>query len=550
MGLRDVTESLRVATSGVRGATSTGLLKPQNPLVAARIAKDLRKWGTNPALGYSVGEARSPEDLAIIDVDDQLHPEVSFAEIEHRIDALAKGLLDRGINSSDTVAIMARNSRAMAEVIVAVSRIGADLVYLNTGASADQISTVLRNERVDLVVRDSEFAHLCPPGLPWLGTDDPAGVSLLDSLPTRGKLAKPDRVGQHIILTSATSGAVPRGTARASLHVDALAAILDTFPIKLDDTYLIAAPLFHAWGWMNHRIACSLGATEMFVRRSDPERLLALIASHEVEVFVTVPTVLAKIMALPPTVRDQHDTSSLRCVAVSGSELPGELAWDFMDHFGDVLFNLYGTTEAAFASVATPADLRDDPNTAGSPLPGVRVEILDRRGRPVQRGEVGRVYALSRTSFDGYTDGTDRDRVRGMVFTGDLGRLDEKGRLSLAGRADDVIVTGGEKVHPVEVESVLLSHPAVADAAVVGVEDNVYGAVVQAYLVLEPDAAPDDYEEAATMAALREYTRTRLGPRHRPRDMFVVDTLPRTETGKLRRRALVDPEAADDPEWT
>ena len=261
-------------------------------------------------------------------------------------------------------------------------------------------------------------------------------------------------------------------------------------------------------------------------------------------------TVLARIMALPATVRDQYDASSLRCVAVSGSELPGELAWDFMDHFGDVLYNLYGTTEAAFASVATPADLRDDPNTAGSPLPGVRVEILDRRGRPVQRGEVGRVYALSRTSFNGYTDGTDRDRVRGMVFTGDLGRLDEKGWLSLAGRADDVIVTGGEKVHPVEVESVLLSHPAVADAAVVGVEDNVYGAVVQAYLVLEADAAPDDDEEAATMAALREYIRTRLGPRHRPRDLFVVDTLPRTETGKLRRRALVDPEAAEDPEWT
>ena len=542
VALRGMTDAVRVAASGVRGATSTGLFKPANPMVAAQVARDLRKWGTTPAIGYCIGAARSPEDLAIIDVDDPLHPEVTFAEVEHRCDALAKGLVDRGLGQSDTVAILARNSRAFAEVIVATSRIGADLVYLNTGASAEQISMVLRNERVDLVVRDSEFAHLCPPGMSWLGTDDPAGVSLLDSLPSRGGIDKPERAGQHIILT-ATSGSVPRGTARASLPMDALAAVLATFPVRLGDTHLIAAPLFHAWGWMNHRLAGSIGATEIFVRRNDPERLLALVQAHEVDTLVTVPTVLAKIMALPPTVRDQYDTSSLRCVMVSGSELPGELAWDFMDVFGDVLYNLYGTTEAAFATVAEPEDLRDDPNTAGGPLAGVKVEIFDRRGKPVPRGEVGRVHVLSRTSFQGYTDGTDRERVRGMVFTGDLGWLDEKGRLSLIGRADDVIVTGGEKVHPVEVESVLASHPAIADVAVVGVADNVYGAMVEAYVVLDDDATEADLDDVRALA------RTRLGPRHRPRTYVVVDALPRSESGKLRRRALVDPETGDDPEW-
>lgn len=542
VALPNVPGAMRVAASGIRGATSTGLFKPANPLIAAQVARDLRKWGTTPAIGFCIGAARTPEELAIIDVDDPLHPEVTFAELEHRCDALAKGLIDRGLGPRDTVAILARNSRAFAEVVVAVSRIGADLVYLNTGASADQISMVLRNERVDLVVRDSEFAHLCPPGVSWLGTDDPAGVSLLDSLPSRRGIDRPERSGQHIILT-AVSGAVPRGTARASLPMDALAAVLDAFPVHLGGTHLIAAPLFHAWGWMNHRLAGSLGSTELFLRRNDPERILALVQAHEVDTLVTVPTVLAKIMALPPTVRDQYDTTSLRCVAVSGSELPGDLAWDFMDVFGDVLYNLYGTTEAAFATVASPSDLRDDPNTAGMPLSGVKVDILDRRGKPVPRGEVGRVYVLSRTSFDGYTDGTDRERVRGMVFTGDLGRLDDKGRLSLIGRADDVIVTAGEKVHPVEVEQVLGSHPALADIAVVGERDNVYGATVHAYVVLEPDADESDLDDVRALA------RTRLGPRHRPRTYTIVSTLPRTETGKLRRRALVDPEADDEPEW-
>lgn len=542
VGLRNMTDAVRVATSGVRGATSTGLFKPSNPMIAAQVARDLRKWGTTPAIGFCIGAARTPEELAIIDVDDPLHPEVTFAEIEHRCDALAKGLVDRGLGPHDTVAILARNSRAFAEVIVAVSRIGADLVYLNTGASAEQISTVLHNERVDLVVRDSEFAHLCPAGMPWLGTDDPAGVSLLDSLPSRRGVPKPERAGQHVILT-ATSGSVPRGTARASLPMDALAAVVDAFPVRLGDTHLIAAPLFHAWGWMNHRLAGSLGATELLMRRNDPERILALVQAHEVNTLVTVPTVLAKIMALPPTVRDQYDTSSLRCVAVSGAELPGELAWDFMDVFGDVLYNLYGTTEAAFATVASPDDLRDDPNTAGTPLSGVKVAIFDRRSRPVPQGEVGRVHVLSRTSFSGYTDGTDRERVRGMVFTGDLGWLDDKGRLTLVGRADDVIVTGGEKVHPVEVEHVLASHPAVADVAVVGVADNVYGALVEAYVVLDADARDDDIEDLQALA------KSRLGPRHRPRRYHLVDSLPRTESGKIRRRAIIDPTADEEPEW-
>ncbi len=542
-GIRDVSQAMRVAASGVRGASSTGLLRPAHPRVAIQMSRDLRKWGTSPAIGYALGAARDGEELAIIDVDDPLHPEVTFTEIEHRCDTLTKGLIDRGLDSTSTIAILARNSRAMAEVIVAVSRLGADLVYLNTGASAEQIQQVLANERVDLVVRDTEFARLCPPGIPTLGTDDPAGVSLLDSLPTRGGVAKPDRTGQHIILSSGTSGGVPRGTARATMQLDALAAVLDAFPLRVGGTVLIAAPLFHAWGWMNHRLACVLGATQILMRAIDPERILALVQAHEVESLITVPTVLTQILNLPPEVRGQYDTSSLKFVAVSGSELSGELAWDFMNVFGDILYNLYGTTEAAFATVASPSDLCVDPGTAGRPLPGVRVEILDRRGKPVRRGETGRVYVLSRTSFDGYTDGTDRDRVRGMVFTGDLGRLDDEGRLTLEGRADEVIITGGEKVHPVEVEQVLLRNDWVKDVGVAGRPDSVYGAVVVAYVVLEPGSPTSAADD------IKEFARTRLGPRHRPKDVLVVDSLPRTVTGKLRRRALVDPEALDDPEW-
>lgn len=545
---RNLNDFVRMTTSSIRAVASSGVFKPTNPVVGLNMARDLRKWGTSPAMGYVIGAARRPEELAVIDVDDPLHPEVTFSEIEHRCDSLAKGLLDRGLHTGSVVAILARNSRAFAEVTVATSRIGADLVYLNTHASAEQISQVLASEEVDCIVRDAEFAHLCPTGVPWLGTDDPAGVSLLDSLPTKGGVDKPERVGQHIILTTATSGAVPRGTARDTMNMDALAAVLDVFPMRMGDTTLIAAPMFHAWGWMNHRIACAIGATEIFMRRKDPERILALVQAYEVDTLVTVPTVLAKIMALPQQVREQYDTSSLRCVVVSGSELPGNLAWEFMDAFGDVLYNLYGTTEVAIATVAKPADLREDPATAGSPLTGVKVAVLDRRGRPVPTGVVGRVFVLSRTSFSGYTDGTDRDRVRGMIFTGDLGKLDQNGRLTLVGRADDVIVTGGEKVHPLEVEQVLLNHADIADAAVVGVPDSVYGAVVEAYVVLAPGAT-DERSESQVIDELSGYLKGRLGPRHRPRQITAMPALPRTAGGKLHRRALVDPTAAEEPDW-
>ena len=439
------------------------------------------------------------------------------------------------------MAILARNSRAFAEVVVAVSRIGADLVYLNTGASADQISMVLRNERVDLVVRDSEFAHLCPPGVSWLGTDDPAGVSLLDSLPSRRGIDRPERSGQHIILT-AVSGAVPlRHRARESAdgRPGRCARRLPGPPRRHPPDRGAALPRLGLDEPPAGRVARS---TELFLRRNDPERILALVQAHEVDTLVTVPTVLAKIMALPPTVRDQYDTTSLRCVAVSGSGCPA--TWRGTSWTSSAMCSTTSTAPPRRLSPPLPARA----TCATTPTPrGCRCRGESRHPRPARqagpRGEVGRVYVLSRTSFDGYTDGTDREQVRGMVFTGDLGRLDDKGRLSLIGRADDVIVTAGEKVHPVEVEQVLGSHPALADIAVVGERDNVYGATVHAYVVLEPDADESDLDDVRALA------RTRLGPRHRPRTYTIVSTLPRPRPAKARRRALVDPEGDDEPEW-
>lgn len=526
-----VVDSVRVAGAATRGVAKSGLVRPTSPRASLQLTAGVLRWGTSPAIGFSLGAARHPDALAVIDVDDPIRPYVSFSEIDHRCDTLALSLIDRGIGPGSCVGIMGRNSRAFLETLTAVSRAGADLLYLNSSSTAESIATVVREQHVDLLIRDDEFRDLMPAGVPTISADNPSGVALLASLPRKGRLSAVPHHGKHIILTSGTTTGHSRGAGRSSVPLDAAAAVLDAFPIKMRGTTLFAAPLFHAWGWMHHRLATLLDNTQIVMRSPDPRRILELLDTHQVETLITVPVVLRRLLEVPRNVRKRYDLSALRCVAVSGSALPGTLATDFMDTFGDVLYNLYGSTEAAFATCASPSDLRADPATAGKPLAGVHIEVLDRRGRSVPNGTDGRVFVGSRTTFDGYTDGTDRERVRGLVFTGDIGRLDADGRLAIVGRADDMIVTGGENVHPAEVEEVLRRNPDISDVAVVGTPDPVYGAAVVAHVVLAPKVRPDE-------EILLAWARDRLGPHHRPRHVIFHDSLPRNSTGKVLRREL------------
>ena len=221
-------------------------------------------------------------------------------------------------------------------------------------------------------------------------------------------------------------------------------------------------------------------------------------------------------------------------IAVSGSALPGELALRVMDHFGPVLYNLYGSTEVAWATIAGPEDMRAAPGTAGRAPHGTVVRLYDEEGRSVAPGQTGRIFVGNDMAFDGYTGGGGKEVIAGLMSTGDVGHFDEDGRLFVDGRDDEMIVSGGENVFPREVEDLLADHPAVVEAAVVGVADDEWGQRLRAVVVLVGGAAAGEAE-------LQDYVKANLARYKVPREVLFVAELPRNATGKVLKRELADP---------
>ena len=526
---------LRVAQAG-RLLTAAGLVAPVRPDRLLRMGLALAHWGLTPAAAYAAAAARCPDRVAIVDDRGSL----TFAEVHRRSNAVAHGLAGLGIRSGDAVAILARNSAQLVLAQVAAAKLGADVVYLNTGFGAPQLAAVLREEHVALVIADEEFHDLVGEAAParplvhaWrdggrrpdapLGLDDLARGDDSDPPPPR-------RTGRHVLLTSGTTG-TPKGAARdlpaSAAALEPLVALLSAIPLRARETTVVASPMFHAWGFAHLAFGQLLESTLVTSRRFDPERTLALVEEHRAEVLAAVPVMLARMLALPPEQR--HDLSSLRVVALSGSALLVELGRRWIETYGANLYDLYGSTEVAYASVATPQDMREAPGSVGRPLAGVQVRIVDDGGRDVPPGETGRIFVGNALSFSGYTGGTDKQRLDGLVASGDVGRIDADGRLWIEGRDDDMIVSGGENVFPGEVEELLRTHPAVADVAVVGVPDEEFGQRLVAHVVRRDDVTVD---------ALRAHVKASLANYKVPREVRFLDELPRNETGKVLKRVL------------
>ncbi|TMR88427.1 AMP-binding protein [Nonomuraea basaltis] len=498
---------------GVEAAAAlarNGLLGPVPPAALARMVEAYRHFHVTPASGVAMAAARWPDRRAVVDEAGSL----TFAELDARAAALASALHhELGVGPGRTVAVMWPNDRGFVAAVAAVSRLGADLLLLNTGLAGPRLRDVLRREGV--------HALIAAPDLPAVDFGGPR-VTDLDALAREGGVpaGPPRRPGRLVLLTSGTTG-TPKGAPRR-LSVTALAepfvSMLATVPLRSGEPMLIAPPLFHGLGLLWYGAALVLGCPVVLLRRFDAEAALDALAAERAGALVAVPIMLKRLLACPP-----RPLPHLRVVVSGGSALPPALATDFMDAYGDVLYNLYGSTEAGWASLATPADLRTAPGTVGRPPRGATVRIAGPDGAEQPAGEVGRVQVAGGLTFTAAADG--------LLATGDLGHRDGNGLLFIDGRDDDMIVSGGENVFPQEVENLLARQPGVADVAVLGVPDEEYGQRLAAYVVPEEGAAPSADE-------LRRAVKAELAGFKVPRDIEFVASVPRNQTGKVDRRKL------------
>src|SRR5215212_9732720 len=523
---------------------SSGLIRPMRPDHLVRFGRLYLAWGPTPALGYMVGALTRGDETAVIDELGAL----TFDEMNRRTNALAHAWADVGINEGDRVAVMCRNHRGFIDATVALSKLGAHCLYLNTSFAGPQITDVVNREEATAIVYDQEFGNLIADAaegrrtyLAWqdpeAGEPDGEVPDVDDSLQhliRRGDPTDPvppSEPGKTVILTSGTTG-TPKGASRQSpTSLDPAAALLSKIPIKAGEVTMVAAPLFHAWGFAHFVLGMGMGSTLVLRRKFDPEQTLAATAEHRATALVVVPVMLQRILEVPEEVRDRYDLRALRVIAVSGSALPGQLATATMDAFGDIVYNLYGSTEVAWATIATPEDLRAAPGCAGRPPRGTIIKLYDEDGREVPQGETGRIFVGNEMMFEGYTGGGSKEVVNGLMATGDVGHFDRGGRLHIDGRDDDMIVSGGENVFPAEVEDLLSGHQAVADVAVFGVDDEKFGQRLKAVVFFFNDTA-------ATEKDLKDYVRSNLAGYKVPREVDFIDELPRTSTGKILKREL------------
>lgn len=519
-----------MTTEGVAGTAARALLRsrllaPPSPPATLRLLREALRGGTNPYTLLAVTAARWPDRAAIVD-DDGVW---DYRRLRAVTEAVARRLAGHGVGPGDAVGIMCRNGRGFIAGVFGAALVGADVVLVNTDFRSDALGSAMSAHRITTMIADDEFGERVRAADESVVLIDPATVGA-DGGGPRPDVAPPGRI---VLLTSGTTG-TPKGVPRSPQLRSAVGVwvtILDRTGLRTGSRVSVAMPMFHGLGLGMLMLTVALGGTVLTHRHFDAEAALAQASLHRADAFTAVPVVLARILALPERVRARNPVPYLRVVMSSGDRLDPTLGQRFMDTYGDILYNGYGSTEVGIGALATPADLREAPETVGKPVAGCPVRIFDKHDRPVGPRVTGRIFVGGELASEGYTGGGSKAVIDGMTSTGDMGYLDDAGRLYIVGREDDMIISGGENVYPRAVENALAQHPAVADNAVIGVPDEKFGHRLAAFVVLQPGSDTDE-------AALREYLQGRVSRFEQPRDITVVASIPRNPAGKVVRKEL------------
>jgi fatty-acyl-CoA synthase len=525
----------------LRKLFEAGALKLEPPQNVAAMVADMVRWGEVGTLP-AVNARRTPHRAAIIDDEGTM----TFRELDDSANAVANCLVELGIRGGDGVAILARNHRWFCIANYACARAGARTILLNSEFSGPQIADVAEREGARLLIYDDEYSNaVANVGLPLgklraLGnnpdSDKPSGSTdetLAEVIARSSKVPapKPSKHSSIVILTSGTTGTPKGATRRTPPTLQPVGGILSHVPFRSGEVTSLPSPMFHALGYLHATIAMTLGSTLLLRRRFRPATVLEDIEKHRVTALIVVPVMLSRILNALEAADRPPDLSSLRIVFVSGSQLGAELATRALKALGPVVYNMYGSTEVAIATIARPQNLAVNPSTVGPVVKGVRVRILDENGNDVPQGHVGRIFVGTAFPFEGYTGGGGKQIIDGLLSSGDVGYFDENGLLFISGRDDEMIVSGGENVFPAEVEDLINGHPDVVEATALGVDDPEWGARLRAFVVKQRDSNIDE-------DSIKQYVREHLARYKVPREVIFLDELPRNPTGKILKREL------------
>lgn len=544
----DLTHSLRQWGSAIPAVFASGMLAPVGPRKATALARSFYRYGPTPAMLLAATAIRHPDKIAIIDDSGQL----TYRLLQQRTEAIAAALHAASTTLPQSVGIICRNHRGFVEAMAAGAQLGAELIFINTELPGAQLQAILARHDPDVLIYDDEYAITVDKvgyqGLRVLAWREPhadlAGVPTLDDLAAHRHPAPP-RVRHAVKMTLLTSGTtglakgVPRAVKPSAIVALTLTAMA-ILRLRSTDRVLVAPPMFHGFGLLSLLGPLTLGATAICRRRFDAATALDDIARHRVTVVMAVPVMLQRLLAAPELAENASARSSLRIIVTGAAPISPTAISNLIEAFGPILVNGYGSTEAGLVTIATPADLVAAPDTIGRTALGVSVRILRPDRSEAAPGEIGEIFVRSGLEYTGYTPDPaakilTKEVIDGHVSTGDMGHVDSQRRLFIDGRADDMIVSGGENVFPGEVEDRLAAHPAITDAVVIGVPDAEFGQVLNAFIVLGPDAT------APVEDALKAHVRDELERYKVPKRFIVLDEIPRNASGKILRAQLHTP---------
>jgi acyl-CoA synthetase (AMP-forming)/AMP-acid ligase II len=451
--------------------------------------------------------------------------ELTYRELYSSSLILAKHLNQKfSIDPKKKVAILCRNHSVSIQSLIALSRLGADVVFLNVEMSKAQLESIFKSVSFHLLIHDNDLKEKI--GLvdcvqvSCSGSNEITIESMLnDNSVEEIKLGKSNS-GNISVLTGGTSGKVKFAKRKPSITslVMPFFALLNKVELDKYQRVYIAVPFFHGYGLAALTVSLILSSEIYLTEKYKTEKSIALIEEENIEVAILVPTMIGRMLD-----KDLNALNAPACILSGGASLGTSLVQCVIQHSGEKLYNLYGTSEAGFSVIATPKDLRKHPGTIGKRIKGVSLHVLNSSNEAVKEDEVGVINIRNAWSMNG--------TKKKYVSTGDLGTIDSDGYLFLKGRVDDMIVSGGENVYPMDVETVLNEHPDIESVAVFAIESKDFGKRLVAFVSSRNDSV-------LSAEVLKNWLTSKIARYQMPQQIRVIDSLPMTATGKLDRVAL------------